>query len=326
MIGLSTALPTAVLAKDLRLRMRGWRWAGVVSLYVAILVIVALAFLLQKYNPTSGQTAGAGIRLFQTLALFQLLMLTFVIPASVAGAISGERQGGTWDLLMASRVQSGEIVWGKLLAGIAFNLVLVGASLPIFSLVFLFGGVTLSDLIPTFLVFVVTILLLSSTSLVVSALTARLTVSYMISMLVALALTIGISLLALDLQAPDSPGILTLGAIPFQSQATPATLTPLAQLDPLAALLSAVPGESGGALLGSLGTVSHAFGLPWQMPLWGAYSVLCLILSFVLALVATRLIRHPLRLRLANPAGRMRQIGRRAGHETADTQPDGGAA
>src|SRR5690242_1243784 len=125
------------MSKDLRLRMRGWRWAGVVTLYVAILAAVALAFLLQRYNPTADQPSIAGIRLLQSLALFQLFLLLFVTPASVAGAISGERQKRTWDLLLVSQVPPREIVWGKLLAGIAFNLVLVCASLPFFSLVFL---------------------------------------------------------------------------------------------------------------------------------------------------------------------------------------------
>src|SRR5579872_6125470 len=147
-----TLLPTAVMTKDLRLRMRGWRWAGVATLYVAILALTAVIFLLQKYNPTDGSTGTsapslAGIRLFQTLSILQLFMIVVVTPATVAGAISGERQHRTWDLLVASRVPTRGIVWGKLLAGISYNLVLIAASLPIFCLVFLFGGIGLVDLI-----------------------------------------------------------------------------------------------------------------------------------------------------------------------------------
>ena len=293
MIGLPTVFPTAVMSKDLRLRMRGWRWAGVVTLYVAILAAVALAFLLQKYSPTADKPANAGIRLLQCLSIFQLLLILFVTPASVAGAISGERQHRTWELLVASRVAAREIVWGKLLAGIAFNIILIGASLPIFSLAFLFGGLALSDLAPAFVVFLATVLLLGSSSLAVSALTSRLSVSYMLSMLIALSLTVGISLLTLYLQAPGSPGMLTLGSIPFQSISTPSPLTPLGQLDPLLALLSALPSEQGGTLLGPLGTVHHVFGLPWQLHLWGVYTILAGLISLLLILATTRLVRHP---------------------------------
>lgn len=323
MIALSRVVPTAVMSKDLRLRMRGWRWAGVVTLYMMILAAVALAFLLQKYNPAAGQPSSAGIRLFQSLALFQLFLLVFVTPASVAGAISGERQQHTWDLLLASRVPAREIVWGKLLAGVAFNLVLIGASLPIFAMVFLFGGVTVGELVPAFVVFLATVLLLASASLAVSALTARLTVSYMISMIVALALTVGLSLLALDLQAPATPGVLTLGTILFQSGTSTTPLTPLAHLDPLVALLSALPAEPGGTVLGQLGTVDRSFGLPWKLSVWGAYTMLAVLLSLVLIGVTTWLVRHPRSPRLAGVRKRSSSAGVQLVSPAPNPQSDG---
>lgn len=292
-----TMLPTAIMTKDLRLRMRGWRWAGVVTLYVAILVVIAIIFLLQKYNPTDGNSGAsapslAGVRLFQTLSIVQLCMIALVTPATVAGTISGERQHRTWDLLVASRVPTRGIIWGKLLAGIAFNLVLIGASLPIFCLVFLFGGIGPLDLIAPFAVFLATVLLLGAASLAVSALTARLTVSYMASMLITMVLTFGLSFVVLYLQAPGQLGVVTLGGLPFQSLNQPAPLTPLAQFDPLVALLSALPAESGGPLLAELGTIHRAFGLPVQLPLWGAYIILAALISLVLIVVTIRLVRR----------------------------------
>src|SRR5947209_764973 len=266
-MAMPTLLPTAVMNKDLRLRMRGWRWAGVATLYVALLAVIAVTVLLQKYNLTdvsSGASSPslAGVRLLQTLSILQLFMIVLVTPATVAGTISGERQHRTWDLLVASRVPTRGIIWGKLLAGIAFNLVLIAASLPVFCLVFLFGGIGPVDLIAPFAVFLATVLLLGAISLAVSALTARLTVSYMASTLIALLLTLGLSFAVLYLQVPGQLGVLTLGGLPFQSLNQPSPLTPLAQLDPLVALLSTLPAESGGPLLGGLGTIHHAFGLP----------------------------------------------------------------
>ncbi len=284
-------IPTSVIRKDLRLRMRGWRWAAVTTVYVAILGLIAVGFLLQKYNPTPSQSSRAGIQLFQSLSIFQLLLIVFVTPASMAGAISGERQHRTWDLLLVSRLSALDIVWGKFLVGIAFNLLLMAASLPLFSLVFLFGGVALGDVIHTFVVFLVTVLFLGAASLAVSALTARLVVSFMVSMFIALALAVGLSLLTLYLQAPGQPSVLTLAGIPFQSVKPPSPLTPFAQFDPLVALLSALPNDAGGTLLGGLGTIDHAFGLPWQLPLWGAYALVAGPISVLLVLATTRLVQ-----------------------------------
>ena len=122
-MSLPRILPTAIMAKDLRLRMRGWRWAGVATLYVAILGAIAVAFLLQKYSITAGDSgtstpALAGIRLFQTLAIFQLFLIAFVTPATVAGAISGERQHRIWDLLLASRAPTRDIIGGSFWPGL----------------------------------------------------------------------------------------------------------------------------------------------------------------------------------------------------------------
>ena len=295
-------VPAAVIRKDLRLRLRGWRWAGVTTLYVAILGVIAVGFLLQKYDPTPSQSSRAGIQLFQTLSIVQLFLIVFVTPASMAGAISGERQHRTWDLLVVSRLSTLDIVWAKLLGGITFNLLLIAASLPLFGLIFLFGGVAPADVIPTFVVFLATVVFLGATTLAASALTARLTVSFMVSMLIALALAVGLSLLTVYLQAPGQLSVLTLGGIPFQSINPPSPLTPFAQLDPLVALLSALPAETGGTLLGGLGTIDHAFGLPWQLPLWGAYALLVGMISLVLVLATTKFVRPPLPLQ--HPGGR----------------------
>jgi ABC-type transport system involved in multi-copper enzyme maturation permease subunit len=294
MTPISSILPTAIMSKDLRLRMRGWRWAGVATLYVTILGVIAITFMLQKYSPSAGNSGFdapslSGIRLLQTLSIAQVFLITFVTPATVAGAISGERQHRTWDLLMASRVPARDVVWGKLLAGIAYNLVLLAASFPIFCLAFLFGGVGPLDWLAPFAVFVATVVFLGAISLTVSALTARVTVSYMGSMLIALLLTVGLSLLVLYLQVPGQFGVMSVAGVPFQSFNQPAPLSPLAQLDPLVAVLSTLPADSGGPFLGGLGIVHHAFGLPGQVPLWAVYIVLAAIISTLLTFATVQL-------------------------------------
>ena len=70
-------------------------------------------------------------------------------------------------------------------------------------------------------------------------------------------------------------------------------MPPPAQLDPLVALLAALPADSGGTLLGGLGTIDHAFGLPWRLSWWGAYALLGAIISLLLILATIRLVQVP---------------------------------
>ena len=275
----------AVIGKELRTRMRGWRSVAVLTTYMAVLGAIAIAFLFQQAGPTTGQSSQVGVQLFQVLAGFQLFLILFVTPASTAAAISGERQRQTWDLLLVTRLSALGIVLGKLAAGLAFNLMLLLASLPLFSLIFLFGGVAPDDVVHTYAVFLATIVLLGVISLLVSALSRRVTVSMIVSNVLALLLGIGLSLLALYLENWGSPVYGPRGLVP------PPPLTPLAELDPFAALLSALPGVTSGSQLGSLQIVHHAFRLPFTMHLWEAYFILALALSVALLLLTTLVVR-----------------------------------
>jgi len=275
----------AVVGKELRTRMRGWRSMVVLTTYMTILGATAIAYLLRETGPSASQSSQAGIQLFVLLSIFQLFLIVFVTPSSTASAISGERQRLTWDLLLVTRLSSLGIVWGKLFAGLAFNLLLILASLPLFSLVFLFGGVAPDDVLHTYVVFLATVLLLGVTSLFISALTRRLVVSMVVSNVISLTFTVGLSLLTVYLEATGQQA-----AGPAGSPATP-SLTPLAELDPLLALLSALPNGNGGTILGGSGHVRHAFALPWDMQLWESYAWLAVTTSLVLFLVTAVLVR-----------------------------------
>lgn len=290
----------AVLGKELVTRMRGWRSSVVLTSYMVILGLIAAGFLVQNSGPSTGQSSQLGIQLFQALSIFQLFLILFVIPASTAGAISGERQRQTWDLLLVTRLSSLAITWGKLCAGLAFGLLLVLASLPLFSLVFLFGGVAPDEVVHTYVVFVVTIIFLGVISLFVSVLTSRLAVAMIVSNIVALFLGVGLTLFAgyLGGQTQTSQGyfgkvfvagggVIYRGGGGLVGPVQP-TFTPVAQIDPVIAVISALPG---GMLSNRMNTVHHAFGLHWQLPIWGAYTVIALFTSVILFFATAFLVR-----------------------------------
>ena len=81
-----------------------------------------------------------------------MVLLAFITPALTAGAISSERERQTIDLLFVTKLPSFSILWGKLLASMSFVLLLLLLSVPIFSLVFLFGGIELDQVAAAFLV------------------------------------------------------------------------------------------------------------------------------------------------------------------------------
>lgn len=290
MIQARAALHNPVVGKELRTRMRSWRSLVLVTAYMGVLAIIAVGFLIQQTGPRTSQTSQVGVQLFQVLAAFQLFLILFITPASIAGAISGERQRQTWDLLRVTRLSTFSIVWGKLLAGLAFNVLLIFASLPLFSLVFLFGGVAPVDVIHVYIVFLATVLLLGTTSLFISVLTRRLATSMIVSDIVALTLGVGVTLMTLALENWNAQQyVQQYSPIAGQGVQTtpPAALSPLAQLDPFVALASALPNSSGSSFLGDLGTIHNAFALPVTMHFWSAFTVLSVVVSAILLTLTT---------------------------------------
>ena len=158
----ASAFWNPIVAKEYRSRMRTWR--SPLAMMVYILLIAGLGFVIFSSMSTSinsfGQTANYGQNLFVTLVIFQMILLTFITPALTAGAISGERERQTIDLLFVTRIPPFSIIWGKLLASMSFVVLLLLLSVPIFSLVFLFGGIEVDQVLYTFLVTIVTALTL----------------------------------------------------------------------------------------------------------------------------------------------------------------------
>jgi ABC-type transport system involved in multi-copper enzyme maturation permease subunit len=79
--------------------------------------------------------------------LAQLTAALFIVPAFAAGAISGERERGTYDLLLASRLSPASIVASKGLASAGYIVILLLASLPGIILLHLLGGVTFGSIL-----------------------------------------------------------------------------------------------------------------------------------------------------------------------------------
>src|SRR5207237_2785142 len=114
-----------------------------------------------------------GQYLFMFLIIFQVALLGFITPALTSGAISGERERQTIDLLFVTPLAPFSIIWGKLLASMSFVVLLLILSVPLFSLVFLFGGIEIDQVVYAFAVTGATALSLGFVGIAFSSLFRR---------------------------------------------------------------------------------------------------------------------------------------------------------
>lgn len=147
-----------VLLKELKVRMRGWRAAGIIALYLLILSMVALFIIYTTFMNPYGSSIDPQVSVgaYTGLAVIQFILIMFIVPALTAGAIAGEREKQTLDLVLCTKLKPISIVMGKLFASTSQTLLLIVSSLPLFSLVFLFGGISIKEVIQLFGFYIIT--------------------------------------------------------------------------------------------------------------------------------------------------------------------------
>ena len=272
----------AVLAKELRTRMRGRRAAVVITAYLLLLSALGgmmlysqLQELRSSLNPV--MAASVGQELFGTLSQVQLFLVIFIVPGLTGPAIAGERDRQTLELLLSTQVSALWIVLGKLLASLSYVFLLMVASLPLFSLVFLFGGVSPGQVALAFAISLVSALALGAIGVFLSVLIRRGSTATVITYAVTFILLIGTPLLTIFLflateDSMDDSAFLVL---------------PLA-LNPLAALASATLASvfDGVPLLGT-----PASGSGDWLALWHISMIVDAVLFFVFLSLAAMMLR-----------------------------------
>jgi ABC-type transport system involved in multi-copper enzyme maturation permease subunit len=163
--------------KELRSRMRGAR--GFITLTITLLLSAGVMYgLLQIMLALSSNSTGIlspsiGQSMFTVLAFLELFMVCAITPAVTAGAISGEREKLTYEMLQSTPLSTASIVWGKLVSALSYVFLLLFAAVPLASLVFIFGGVTPRDMLKVLLMLVMLAVSFGVLGLFMSALFGR---------------------------------------------------------------------------------------------------------------------------------------------------------
>jgi ABC-type transport system involved in multi-copper enzyme maturation permease subunit len=166
-----------IVTKEVRSRMRTWRAPVVLVAFLTVLAAVGYAAYRASaplVNGTSNR-GQVGLAVFAALSATVMVLVALIVPGLVGGAVSGERERQTLDLLLVTPVGPARIIAGKLASALLFVLLLVVAALPLFSVVFILGGVDLGAVISVVVVTLVTALTLGGLSMFCSVVLRRTT-------------------------------------------------------------------------------------------------------------------------------------------------------
>lgn len=169
-----------VYKRELKVGSRSIRMAMILLTFNGILSAVALFNMysaVEQVKMTAEIQYSRFLQLYVFVASIEFIMLMFIMPALTSNSISGERERQTLDLMLTTTMKPGEIVQGKLAAAFTTMLLLVLSSFPVLSLVFVYGGITATDMVLLLLCYVTVALFSGAVGVFFSALFKRSTLA-----------------------------------------------------------------------------------------------------------------------------------------------------
>lgn len=132
-----------ILEKEIRTRMRTVKTPILVTVYLLLISgIVSLFFMgAGGFNPRTA------VNVYQVIGTAEYIIILSMVPALTAIAISGERERQTLDLMLCTDISPWTIIFGKIFSSLAFIFFIIVATLPFLGIVFLFGGISVLDII-----------------------------------------------------------------------------------------------------------------------------------------------------------------------------------
>jgi ABC-2 type transport system permease protein len=198
-----------VAVKELRSRMRGRRAFVLLTVHLllvsSLITLVYLAYATAARTPFGPDSRQAGKVIFFTIVVMQGFLVVLIGPALTAGAISGERERQTYDLLRTTLLSADAFVAGKLVSALSFIFLLIFALIPLQSIAFLLGGVDLTELLVTQLVIAVSAVAFALMGLYFSSTMRSTLAASVATFTVALLITAGIpgfALLLISIMGP----------------------------------------------------------------------------------------------------------------------------
>lgn len=181
-----------VLQRELLVNLRMTRAFVLLFVYQALLgVVVYFAWPrnVERLDLSgSQQDQQHGEKLANLFFFGQYVLASLMAPSFAAGAITGEKERKTYEMLLASPLRPAAIVLGKLVASLSHLAVLIFASLPIIMLCLPLGGLSPYEVLAAYLGLIVSVVTFGMISVACSSYFKRTAASLVVSYLLILPL------------------------------------------------------------------------------------------------------------------------------------------
>jgi ABC-type transport system involved in multi-copper enzyme maturation permease subunit len=185
-------LENPVLQRELLVNLRTPR-AFVLLLLFQLLLAAVVFFAWPKDNQRLDLTGSGGntSSLVDLFFLGQYVLASLMAPSFAAGAIAGEKERATYELLLASPIRPESVVMGKLIAALTHLAILIFSSLPIVMLCLPLGGVSFYEVLAAYFGLMVSVITFGMISVACGSFFSRTSSSLVVSYLLILPMALG---------------------------------------------------------------------------------------------------------------------------------------
>lgn len=277
-----------IYKREMVVSARSFKLALVLVIFNGILTLVALLnmySMLTQVRQTAQMQYSSFLDLYVFVAVLEFVMLIFIMPAITAGSISGERERRTLDMMLTTKMTPAQIVLGKLLSSLGTVMLMIVSSFPILAMVFVYGGVTLADMVKLLLCYLAAALFIGSMGICCSAVCHKSTVSTVISyglMVLVVIGTYGINQLACYLSGVHEAGYLAAVG-PAAEQGNSGPLLYLLLMNPTSTFLVTMMKLTGTGMNRIDQMVTTWFGAHERNLVYGNWEAVSIMIQLLLA-------------------------------------------
>ena len=181
-----------VLNRELLVNLRTARAFILLFLYIAVLAVVVYFAWPDQDRLMISESPETTRNLVDLFFLGQYVLAALMAPSFAAGAITGEKERKTYEMLLASPLTPYAIVWGKLVAALTHLAILIFCSLPVVMLCLPLGGVSLYEVLTAYLVLFCSVVTFGMISVASGSFFSRISSSLVVSYLLILILAIAV--------------------------------------------------------------------------------------------------------------------------------------
>ena len=184
-------LENPVLQRELLVNLRMPRAFVLMFVYQVLLAaVVYLAWPTDNVRLDLSDNPESTRQLVNLFFLGQYILASLMAPSFAAGAVTGEKERKTYEMLLASPLRPEAIVMGKLVAALTHLAILIFASLPIVMLCLPLGGVSFYEVVAAYLALIASVVMFGMISVACGSYFKRTSASLVVSYLFILPLAI----------------------------------------------------------------------------------------------------------------------------------------